>query len=87
MDTPISENNLFSIAFFRDGSPVPDLLTEQEAITFLRLDIDGPADPSRTLKHYRDKKLLHGTRIGKHLRYSKRELLRFIDEMTERTKG
>jgi len=72
---------------FPDGRLVPDLLTEQEAIVFLRLDIDGPADASRTLKHYRDKGLLHGTRIGKNLRYSKKELLRFIDEMTERTAG
>jgi len=73
------------LSFFLNGQPVPDLLTEQEAILFLRLDIDGPKDARRTLKHYRDKGLLQGTRIGKHLRYSKTELLRFIDEMTERT--
>jgi len=69
-----------------DGSPVPELLTEQEAISFLRLDTDGPTDPTRTLKHYRDKGLLHPTRIGKKLRYSKKELLSFIDLMTERAK-
>ena len=27
-------------SFFNDGAPVPDLLTEQEAIRFLRLDGD-----------------------------------------------
>ncbi len=70
---------------FPDGRPLPEVVTEEEAITFLRLDIDGPKDARRTLKHYRDKGLLHGTRIGKHLRYSKTELLRFIDEMTERS--
>lgn len=73
-------------SFFSGGTPVPDLLTESEAIQFLRLDIDGPDDPSRTLKHYRDKGLLHPTKIGKKLTYSKRELLNFIDEMTTRTK-
>jgi hypothetical protein len=70
---------------FPDGRPLPEVVTEEEAIVFLRLDIDGPKDARRTLKHYRDKGSLHGTRIGKHLRYSKTELLRFIDEMTERT--
>jgi hypothetical protein len=58
-----------------DGSPVPELLLESRAIVFLRLDTDGPADPARALKYYRDKGLLHGTRIGKKVRYAKRELL------------
>jgi hypothetical protein len=72
-----------STCYMPDGSPVPELLLESEAIVFLRLDTDGPADPARTLKYYRDRGLLHGTRIGKKVRYTKRELLRFIDEMTE----
>lgn len=74
-----------TICYMPDGSPVPELLCEREAITFLRLDIDGPDDPVRSLKYYRDKGLLHPTKIGKKLRYSKMELLRFIDEMTQRT--
>jgi hypothetical protein len=77
-------DNYHSVEYFPDGRPIPPLLTEEEAITLLRLDTDGPGDPSRSLKHYRDKGLLHATQIGKNLRYSKKELLRFIDEMTER---
>lgn len=72
-------------SFMPDGKPVPELLTEEETIIFLRLDCDGPANPSQTLKYYRDKGLLRPTRIGKYNRYSKRELLNFIDLMTDRT--
>ena len=75
-----------NVVFFPDGTTVPPLLNEQEAIVLLRLDTDGPANPSLTLKYYRDKGLLRPTRIGKKLRYSKKELLNFINLMTERAK-
>ena len=74
-----------TVSYFSDGRPVPDLLTEEEAVKFLRLDIDGPKDPSATLKHYRDKKLLRGTRIGRKYRYSRLELLKFIELATIQT--
>ena len=82
----MSDLNNNIISFFADGRPVPDLLTEDEALSLLRLDMDGPTNPARTLKHYRDKGLLHPTRIGKKLRYSKKELLSFIDLMTDKAK-
>ena len=72
-------------SFFPDGQPVPDLLTEKEAIRFLRLDQDGPANPSNTLKYYRDQGLLRATQIGKRLRYQRTELLAFLDKMTDKT--
>ena len=50
--------NCFGCCFMPDGKPAPELLTEQEAIRFLRLDVDGPKDPSATLKYYRDEGLL-----------------------------
>ena len=65
-----------------DGSPVPELLTEEEAIKFLRLDEDGPKEPKLTLLYYRDKGLLKPTRVGKRLRYQRVELLRFLDSLT-----
>ena len=71
-----------SICFMPDGSPVPELLTEDEAIRFLRLDEDGPKEPKLTLLYYRDKGLLRPTRVGKRLRYQKVELLRFLDSLT-----
>ena len=79
-----NENNT-GVSYFPDGRPVPDLLTEFETIIYLRLDIDGPKDPSATLKHYRDKKLLRGTRIGRKYRYSRLELLKFIELATAQT--
>ena len=79
-----NENNT-GVSYFPDGRPVPDLLTEFETIIYLRLDIDGPKDPSATLKHYRDKKLLRGTRIGRKYRYSRLELLKFIELATIQT--
>ena len=55
MSNTNNNNNYLGNSFFAGGQVVPDLLTEQEAIRFLRLDVDGPKDPSATLKHYRDK--------------------------------
>ena len=73
------------ISFFDDGTTVPDLLTEQEAIRYLRLDTDGPKHPEATLQHYRQEGILRPTRIGKRLRYIKTELFKFLEEQTERT--
>ena len=70
-----------------DGSPVPDVLTAQEAITFLRLDIDGPKHPEQTLQYYRQEGLLRATKVGKRLRYTKTELLQLLERLTERTNG
>ena len=64
--------------------PCPELLTEDEAIRFLRLDVDGPSDPARTLRHYREKGLLKATQVGKRLRYQHKELLKFLDLLTEK---
>jgi hypothetical protein len=65
--------------------PVPEVLTEQEVIKMLRLDLGGPEDPGQTLAYYRDKGLLRATRIGKRLRYWKHEVLKFLEFQTEET--
>ena len=72
-------------SYMPDGSPVPDLLTEDEAIKFLRLDENGPKNARNTLKYYRDEGLLHAVRVGKRYRYQRKELLEFLDRATERT--
>jgi hypothetical protein len=36
----INEELSYCLSYFSDGTPVPDVLTEEEAIKFLRLD-DG----------------------------------------------
>ncbi len=62
--------------------PCPELLTEKEAIRYLRLDIDGPAKPENTLRYYREQKKLKATKIGKKLLYSRKSLNEFMERMT-----
>jgi len=75
----------FSVLPGDQGQLCPDLLTEQETIRFLRLDVDGPKDPQKTLRYYRERGLLRATRVGKRLRYQRKELLDFLDRLTENT--
>ena len=63
----------------------PELLTPAETIRFLRLDVDGPADPLQTLRYYRERGLLRGVKVGRRMRYTRKELLRFIDRLSEMT--
>lgn len=74
--------NHSSMSYFYDGTPVPELLTEEEAIRFLRLDTEQLKDPSNTLRYYREKGLLRPTRVGKTNKYLKKELLYFLDLLT-----
>lgn len=74
-----------STAYMPDGTPVPEVLTESELIKLLRLDEDGPKDPALTIQYYRDKGQLRGIRIGKRMRYTKQEIIRFLEKQTDWT--
>ena len=64
------------------------LLTEREAIAWLRLDgDDGPKNPAGTLKFYRGRGLLHGVKIGRRMRYSIWALQNFVRQLEERNGG
>ena len=63
--------------------PCPELLTEEEAIRYLRLDEIGVGDPGGTLTYYRKKGLLRATQVGKCIRYRRIELERFLEKITE----
>ena len=63
--------------------PCPEVLTEAEAATYLRLDLIDVKDPAATLRYYRDQGLLRATQIGKAVRYRRVELERFLDRLTE----
>ena len=63
--------------------PCPELLTEQEAISYLRLDTVGIENPQATLRRYRERGLLRGTQISKRIFYRRLELDRFIERVTE----
>ena len=71
-------------AILPDGTPCPTLLTEQEAIKYLRLDVNGPKNPAGTLKYYRDKGLLRAVRVGRNLRYPRIELDAMVEKLLAR---
>ncbi|MGD0078740.1 MAG: hypothetical protein ABSB91_08985 [Sedimentisphaerales bacterium] len=76
---------IFAGEILSDGKggfgPCPALLTEAEAIRFLRLDTQK-AKPENTLAHYRDRKLLKTTVVGKNLFYTRKSLVEFLDRLT-----
>ena len=61
----------------------PELLTEEEAIRFLRLDTIPDVDARKSLERYRQSGKLRSTRIGRRLMYHIDELRRFIASQTE----
>lgn len=64
-------------------SPCPELMTEEEAIRYLRLDtIRGLRNPKETLARYRATGLLRGTQVSKRIFYRRVELDRFLDRVT-----
>ena len=63
--------------------PCPELLTEDEAIRYLRLDTVDIDNPSETLARYRSNGTLRGTQVSKRILYRRVELERFLDRQTE----
>jgi len=78
MNEVVIQSNTY---YMPNGSIMPELLTEDEALIFLRLEKENK--PTRTLKYYRDKGQLRGLKIGTNFLYPKRELLNFIEVATE----
>jgi len=71
------------MSFFPDGKPVPDLLTETEAIRYLRLDEVNIKDPSATLRRYRAGGTLRAVQVSKQVLYPLSELQNFVNEQLE----
>jgi hypothetical protein len=64
-------------------APCPELLTEEEAIRYLRLDSINVENPASTLRYYRKKGLLRATQVGKSIRYRRVELDRLLERLTQ----
>jgi len=64
-------------------TPCPEVLTEEEAIRYLRLDLEEHSDSRQTLKYYRDKGELVAVRIGRRNRYRRRDLDDFLSRKSE----
>lgn len=63
--------------------PCPELLTEEEAIRYLRLDATGVKDPRQSLRFYRERGL-RGVRVGRCLRYRRVDLDAFLEHLAQR---
>lgn len=63
--------------------PCAELLTEEEAIRYLRLDTIDIKDPAATLRRYRELGLLRGTQVSKRVFYRRIELERFLSRVTD----
>lgn len=72
-----------NIIEFIPAQPCPEVLTEDEAVRYLRLDLIDVKDPANTLRYYRKAGLLRATQLGKAVRYRRIELDRFLDRQTE----
>ena len=73
-----------AIVWLPDNPPVPcpELLTEDEAIRYLRLDKVKIKSPSTTLRGYRKRRLLRGTQVSKRVLYRRSELDAFLERIT-----
>ena len=59
--------------------PCPRLLTEEEAVIYLRLDKTKVRNPHRAFAKYRERGLIKGYRVGRSVRYRPEDLEAFID--------
>ena len=73
-----------SVVYYQPAEPCAELLTETEAIRYLRLDtIAGLKRPGETLARYRASGMLRGTQVSKAVFYRRIELDRFLETLTE----
>lgn len=63
---------------------VSPLLSEPEAIQWLRLDQAGVEHPECSLKRLRDRGAIRTIRLGRRVFYPVQELQRFVDHEIER---
>ena len=69
--------------YMPDGTPCPALLTEEEAIRFLRIDQMAVKNPGATLRRYRDGGLLKAVQISREILYPLSALMDFISRQLE----
>lgn len=65
-------------------TPCPELLTEEEAIRYLRLDTIQIKNPTATLRRYRETGMLRGVQVSKRIFYKRTELERFVVQLMEK---
>jgi hypothetical protein len=75
-EPPYSDN-------FRPGDACPYLLTPNEAVRYMRLDLMDIKNPLETLQRYRKEGHLKGTQVSKCVFYQRKHIDAFLDKMTE----
>lgn len=65
--------------------PCPELLTAEEAIRYLRLDIGATTRPDVALRRYRELGWLKGCRVGRYIRYRRVDLDGFLSQESTTT--
>ena len=86
LESPVTGQPRWPAVAFLPGNPAqpcPELLTEDEAIRYLRLDTINIGNPADTLRRYREQGLLRGTQVSKRVMYRRIELDRFLERLTE----
>lgn len=77
-----------ALSWMSDGNgsfqPTPDILTQKEAIRFLRLDTIQIRFPQNTLQRYRKESGLKTVQIGRQILYPKKELEKFVEKQMEK---
>lgn len=75
MDAPI---------YMPNGTPVPEVMLEEELVRFLRLKELGIKKPANTLRYYRERGVLKATRIGNRNAYTRTSACEFLEKLTEK---
>ena len=73
-----------AIPMMPDGTPAPALLTEAEAIRFLRIDATGVRFPRDAFQRYRQRGQIKGKMVGRCVRYPLSEVVKFVDRLPDR---
>lgn len=64
--------------YMPDGRPCPAVLTADEVVSLLRMRNHN------ALNYYRERRMILGTRIGRHVRFTIDEVRRFLKEQEDR---
>ncbi len=70
--------------YMPDGRPVPAVMLESELVELLRLNELGISNPPNTLRYYREKHMLKGTKIGHRLCYTPAAVKDFLEAVTDK---
>lgn len=73
------------IPVYRDGTPVPEILTSRDLAKLFDIPTDG--DPIKWLPKLRRARVhlgIYGTRVGKGLRFSRQAVIEAVDKAARR---